>query len=727
MKIKLQQIVRSPLFSAGIILFVLLTARAFRVWSLGVYWDDWRILARGVERGAFEIFRYMAGERILMGASHATLFALFGPNPLAWHLTNLFLEFGIAVLIYALLRRLLPNKSPVPLLAACLFVAYPLSVIRMHMINVYINVAIVLAGLSLYLTSLAHGRDPSQISSTKRRIEIFAAAALIPIYLLSYEMPVGFEVVRLYILWAILSGPLAPSPSFRQRLFRLAKGYLPYALGLAVFVLGRAVAYPRFATGLGADLRPDTGIEALTFVGMTTSEWSPGPFKIVHTIFHTLVAPWLNAAARLTDMKPFSWTWTSAWFLSAAAMGVILVYGFCQRRLGPQNNGVALDSNDIGSWLQRFILSMAALGATLAPIWFHSSHTVQYQNLNSRNGYLATIPAGLVLLSLTGLLTSTFAEKEKAGNSLTIVAALLIALGVGYNSLLTDVWIEDWRRAQSTWRQILNRVPDIREGTLVVLSRPDDFKALGEPLRHRDIFEPAQLFYGIGYKGILGSPVVRASLFGPPRSILSWLGTGEWQTKRASVPFLLQPDGLLVGREQILILDECEGCLKALDSRRPIQDVNSPMLNSISHFSNTGVIVPPSEPGDHFRLRQILLRTAELTWCESYAKACWLREQKDWEGLVAVYRQTERHGLSPTNPIEWLPFVEALYRCEHYEAADNLLLWVRAASAYCQRAAREMLNNVLKDHKLLGRPVERLSHQINLLHINEEKAEAEAR
>jgi len=210
MKIRVQQAVRSPLFSVGIILLVLLAARAFRVWSLGVYWDDWRILARGVEKGAFEIFRYMAGERILMGVSHALLFALFGPHPLAWHLTNLLLEFGIAVLIYLLLRRLLPDNSLLPVLAACLFVAYPLSVIRMHMINVYINVATLLAGLSLYLTSLPLGHDSSPIGSFKHRIATFAAAALIPIYLLSYELPVGFEVVQ--SLYSV-DDPVAPCRS----------------------------------------------------------------------------------------------------------------------------------------------------------------------------------------------------------------------------------------------------------------------------------------------------------------------------------------------------------------------------------------------------------------------------------------------------------------------------------------------------------------------------------
>ena len=102
----------------------------------------------------------------------------------------------------------------------------------------------------------------------------------------------------------------------------------------------------------------------------------------------------------------------------------------------------------------------------------------------------------------------------EGGNVLTAVAALLIGLGTGYNSLLTDDWIEEWRRTQSTWRQILNRVPNLKEGSLLVLSKPDNqMTSVLLGLRHRDVFEPAQLFYGIGYKGIVGATVSRANLF----------------------------------------------------------------------------------------------------------------------------------------------------------------------------------------------------------------------
>jgi hypothetical protein len=62
---------------------------------------------------------------------------------------------------------------------------------------------------------------------------------------------------------------------------------------------------------------------------------------------------------------------------------------------------------------------------------------------------------------------------------------------------------------------------------------------------------------------------------------------------------LLDPTDAVVDRQRILILDETEGCVKVLDNQRHTQDVSSPALNSISHFSNTSVILPPSAAGVH--------------------------------------------------------------------------------------------------------------------------------
>jgi len=713
MKFRLQRVLESPWVSLGVILFILLAARGVRVWSLGIYWDDWTILIRGTQRGPFEVFRYLAGERILMGASHALLFAVFGPNPLAWHVTNLCLEFGIAVILYELLRRFLPSGSLVPLLAACLFVAYPLSVIRTHMMNVYINTAILFAGVSLYLSSYPIWTASNVPLKSRAKMATALAAALIPVYLLSYEMPVGFEIVRLYILWMIVSHSPAQSTSLGQRTIQVAKGYVPYAIGLLIFVTGRIIVWPRFANVLGADLREWFGLNSFAFPRLSTDSWDPGPFKVIHVFFHTLIAPWLNAAATLTKVRTDDWIWTLAWFLSLCAFGVILLLGLLWRP-GQAEQVRSTDPRDeTRRWIYLLSLSLLATAAVLSPILMYPSLTVDCTNYNSRNGHAATTVASLAWLSFVGCLVSVVSSVAKL-HLFTAMSALLIGLGVGYNVLLSDEWIKEWRSTKTTWRQILNRVPDIKKGSLIVLTRPDESKALNEPLRHQDVYEPAQLFYGIQLKEITGSTIAHyfARRSEPPVSLQPWLGTGEWDTKKSSRP--IDPIDVPVDRQQILILDECEGCLKVLDSRRRVQDVSSPLLTALGRFSNIDVIQPISQERG-YPLRSVLLQQPD-TWCDYYARAGWLQHQKNWNELAGLYRHLQTTQLRPVNPVEWLPFIEALNRTGQHAVANELVLvWVLPGSAHCKHAVKEMLINIRDEHRRNKFPIDELDSQIDFL------------
>jgi len=107
--------------------------------------------------------------------------------------------------------------------------------------------------------------------------------------------------------------------------------------------------------------------------GISTSSSTPGPFKIVHMLFDTLVAPWLNAAAKLVELRPLSWTWRTAWLFGVAAACVVLAYNLYRERLESQKPQAALDSNHARSWFCVFILSITAMGATLVPVWVHPS------------------------------------------------------------------------------------------------------------------------------------------------------------------------------------------------------------------------------------------------------------------------------------------------------------------------------------------------------------------
>lgn len=707
---------QSQLLPIGIILLVTVLARAIRVWQLGLYWDDWRILIYGAQYGSFGVFTHFASERILMGAPLAILFAMFGPNPLAWHVANVCLEFGIAVVIFGLLRRLVPDYPIVSVLASCLFVVYPLSVIRTHMINVYINSALLMAVLSLYLTSYACQEERVGQFGYGRTIVTLLAAILVPIYLLMYEAPIGLELVRIYLLWAVVKRWRVGETRTGYRMWMLGRQYAPYTMGLLIFAGLRIFAYPEIVKAFGISLRPyfdiGTGILAL-----------PSLEKVARSVFETMLPPWLNAWNTLLHLpRPYSWTYPAAWILSIIAFVMVNLYALrWSERLRRQSDASITEFPRATQWLLWAVMGSVAVCAALAPILVYPDTTVLYANYSSRNGYVATTAAAVTWVCIIGYFATLLVGEQRRHSALVVGSALMIGLGVGHNFLLGDAYISEWRNTKATWQQILTRAPNIAKGTLLVVSRPDELKALGITFRHQDIYEPAQLFYGLRDGEIMGSPVNRLD---KGQSIVSWIGLGEWRTREVAEPKIQggnmdDPEptiqgGTLVHRDRLLILDENEGCVKALDSRRVIQDVASPQSNALAQFSNVEVI-NPVKTDDRYDLRERLLGRPKEDWCYFYEKASLLQQQGKWEEIVAIYGLISARKLRPSNPVEWLPFIEALDRTANFDVADQLFAGARAGPAYSRRVISVMLEQLAKGHGANAWHVERIERQMKLL------------
>jgi hypothetical protein len=59
-------------------------------------------------------------------------------------------------------------------------------------------------------------------------------------------------------------------------------------------------------------------------------------------------------------------------------------------------------------------------------------------------------------------------------------------------------------------------------------------------------------------------------------------------------------------------------------------------------------------------------------WCYYYARAELARQIQDWEAIARLDAQAIAAGLSPSDPLEWLPFVEAGASLGEFEhAADR--------------------------------------------------------
>jgi hypothetical protein len=67
------------------------------------------------------------------------------------------------------------------------------------------------------------------------------------------------------------------------------------------------------------------------------------------------------------------------------------------------------------------------------------------------------------------------------------------------------------------------------------------------------------------------------------------------------------------------------------------------------------------------------------------------------------------------NPIEWLPFLEALDRTGAYSSADELVISVGTGGPHAVRALKAILADLRAEHVHGGQPIDQIDHQISLL------------
>ena len=80
--------------------------------GLGFYYDDYSVLYRMAFSddqslgGLYDSVRPATGQRPLQALTFATLYRLFGLDPLGYHLANAFLLVAVAALLYLVMREL---------------------------------------------------------------------------------------------------------------------------------------------------------------------------------------------------------------------------------------------------------------------------------------------------------------------------------------------------------------------------------------------------------------------------------------------------------------------------------------------------------------------------------------------------------------------------------------------------------------------------------------------
>ena len=207
------------------------------VGHLGFYYDDYSVLERmrvsddGSLLGLYHAVRPATGQRPLQALTFATLYWIFGDDPLGYHVSNACLLVVVASLLYLILRELrLPRLL-------CVAVPLVYSTVPHYATNRFWLDAfqITLSG-AFFLASLYAGLRCLRASWPGLGLWLFLAVVGVGASLLAYEVVYPLFILNLGLIW--WAARLLP----RAELNRLAAPITLAVLGASILVFGLAKA-----------------------------------------------------------------------------------------------------------------------------------------------------------------------------------------------------------------------------------------------------------------------------------------------------------------------------------------------------------------------------------------------------------------------------------------------------------------------------------------------------
>lgn len=611
----------------AIIVIILVAAITYLplVPQLGFYYDDWFPTVSHVS--GVSLFDMHSVDRPLMGIVYTLTYSLLGDSPLGWHVFGFVLRLAGAFVLLWLLRLLYPDNRAATLITTILFLLYPGFLLQANANN-YSNhllgllLAILSLALMVYSFHLEH--------RTKRWLIGLASASLILIYAGIYEALIGFEALRLILLWKLNTSDqrIPLSLRIRQSLVR----WMPYLLILLIFFVYRFVIFKSARTGTDVvALLTMYRSQPLRMVVQIIFEWGKD-------ILETSLLAWgvpvgeLIASAGYLDLM---------WAAVCAVLVVMLVFGYWR---WAEHTG--LGGNDPSSrelfWIGSLTIALSLLPVTLSGRDVRFTHNLNRYTLQSAVG---------VAMLFTALIFCMPKFKGRFWAS-----GLLVGLAVMTHFLNGAYYRDFWALQKQLWWQLSWRAPDLYDNTVVVALLPEKYR-LAEGY---EIWAPLNLIYRPGRTdlSLLGETLNQQNLF----KLFRQETMGRTNRKIAyKIDF----------KNTLLVTIPTPGsCLHVMNGQKPELSQNEDMLTRLAApFSSEKWIITEAQPKTPPTI--IFGIEPEHGWCYYYQKASLARQRGDWDEVLRLGDEAMAKGLSPSEVSEWLPFYEA-YAHRRFEEVNRI-------------------------------------------------------
>lgn len=634
---RLKRISQRPWFYPVALLVIGLLAYAYQLAALGFYWDDWEVVFLLNSRSAPLLYGYFAFDRPFAWP-YQVMYALFGLNPIAWHLVTLLLRWAGVLLLYLSLTQLWPRLEGYLRWVCALLLVYP-GFFQQSISAAYQRhfTAFFLFMLSTYLMVLAV-RHPSRAWYL---LPLSWITAFVQIFTIEYF--VGLELIRPVLLWLLLAADA--KTGWRKAIGRVALMWLPYLVLFGFYFWWRLVVFPTTITKLNyaGDFKMLEDFR-ISLVGGSLALLTRAFYDLIYSTLQV----WLTG---LTSQDGFTFQSKAVWFAFGMGALVAALFAFFQD-LSPEAS-----DNDHPNPLPVFLLGGWAFLVSSLPIWLTSKQISGGGRWDDRFALAPMVGAGL--LTLSAILWLIRLRQRK------LVLSLLLLFSVATQVLIVNRYRLDWQTQRDYYWQLSWRVPALQPGTAILsfeqpsLSIPGyDASFAMNVLFDGHIQDGSTPYWFFTNDRFLNFDLVPGKRISYEDRNLKFTGNTS-----AAISVVHQGE------------DRCLQVLDAAYTGQPFYQTGQEQLIGVSNVSRI-----LSEAGGDPPDAQVFGPEPRHTWCYYFEKADLARQMQDWQTVLKLGKQARGAWLAPKFGPEYVPFIEANAQTGNWQMAYELSLGAQAAT-----------------------------------------------
>jgi len=647
--------------SPELIFLLLISAIVYlpHIGNLTYYKDDWYYIYDGMLGGAkifHEMFRI---DRPARGFFFEWYYAVFGPNPLPWHLGTFIWRVLAAIGALWIFNLLWKENRKFNFIAALLFAIYPgyfwwISAIEYQPM---------IASLALQVFSIAF--TLKAIQSTK--IAGKAAYAIGSIltgwsYIALVDYAIGMEAFRFIAVYLLVTHNL--EGTFWKRLLVTVKAWAWTLLIPLGIVIWRIFFFTneRKATDIGGQLS--------VFFANPVSVGIDWLLQTYNSVLSLSVQAWINQfpafvqSMRLRDI--------AIGILLAVIVTLFVV--FFERQI--KRSAESKDGDGEQPQVVKEALILGGLGMLLGVLPVVMAN--RYVNISgfSHYGLPASLAAAVFMAGVVEIIALPSVRKVVLYG--VIAFASLAHFGIAINAVTEEKAIREF------WWQVSWRVPDIRPGTTLVIYYP--LPGMGDG--GAALMEAANVIYFPEFTGdaIVHYPLSGLTLnSGNLPGILD--GTQVVESGYRSHTYTFDYTNMLVMSQPTL-----NSCVHVMNAAAPLiseyDPVDVSLAAPLSKIKNVIVDAEPTTPPEY-----IYGREPERGWCSYFQAADLAAQIGDWERVAALGDEAIALSFAPEDRVEWLPFLKGYAITGDEKKLEQLskrIIGVR----FIRLQACEMLSNI---------------------------------